>query len=76
MTTATLKNPDKSANREVTDQHGKARMVDGMLTDQALLNDMQAYGRKVSATPEAARDFLTRLGVITRSGKVKKLIRD
>lgn len=45
------------------------------LTGQALLTDMKLYHKKVSATPKSARDFLTRLGVMTPSGKSKKLIR-
>lgn len=46
-----------------------------LLTGQALLDDMEAYRKKVAATPKSARVFLTRLGVMTTSGKVKKLIR-
>lgn len=45
------------------------------LTGQALLDDMEAYRKKVAATPDSARDFLTRLGVMTPGGKAKKLIR-
>lgn len=51
-------------------------MRDRVLSGHALLEDMAAYRKVVSATPESAREFLTRLGVITRSGKPKKLIRD
>ena len=46
-----------------------------ILTGQALLDDMEAYRKKVAATPDSARSFLTRLGVMTPSGKAKKLIR-
>jgi transcriptional regulator of met regulon len=45
------------------------------LTGQALLNDMQAYRDKVTASPAAARDFLMGLGVLTEQGKSKRLIR-
>lgn len=45
------------------------------LTGQALLDDMEAYRKKVAATPDSARGFLTRLGVMTPEGKAKKLIR-
>jgi len=45
------------------------------LTGQALLDDMETYRKKVAATPASARDFLTRLGVMTPKGKAKKLIR-
>lgn len=46
------------------------------LTGEALLADMKAYSKGVSASRKDARDFLTRLGVMTASGKVKTLIRD
>jgi hypothetical protein len=45
------------------------------LSGEALLIDMQAYRKKVAATPETAKAFLTRLGVMSASGKAKKLIR-
>ena len=45
------------------------------LSGQALLKDMETYRKKVAATPKSARNFLTRLGVMTPSGKPKKLIR-
>lgn len=45
------------------------------LTGQALLKDMKQYHKQVVATPKSARDFLTRLGVMTVDGKAKKLIR-
>lgn len=46
-----------------------------LLTGQALLDDMEAYRKKVAATPKSARVFLIRLGVMTSNGKAKKLIR-
>ena len=46
------------------------------LTGQALLDDMAAYRQKVTASPEAARKFLINLGVLTPTGKMKRLIRD
>lgn len=45
------------------------------LTGQALLDDMKRYGDKVSASPEAARDFLRRVGVIDSIGRRRSLIR-
>lgn len=45
------------------------------LVGQALLDDMEVYRKKVAASPKSARNFLTRLGVMTRSGRVKTLIR-
>ncbi|MHB1657184.1 MAG: hypothetical protein ACYCSZ_12555 [Burkholderiales bacterium] len=52
-----------------------SQMYGRPLSGPALLEDMAAYRKAVSATPESAREFLTRLGVLTRSGKPKKLIR-
>jgi len=46
------------------------------LSGQALLDDMTAYGKKVAATPDSARDFLHRLGVLTKDGKRRDLISD
>lgn len=46
------------------------------LSGQALLDDMAAYGKKVTATPDSARDFLRRLGVLTKDGKRRDLISD
>lgn len=43
---------------------------------QDLLDDMKAFRLKVTASPEAARAFLYRAGLITKSGKQKQLIRD
>ena len=48
----------------------------GLLTGQALLDDMGAYRRQVTSSPEAAQSFLQRLGVLTKGGKTKTLIRD
>lgn len=45
-------------------------------THQAMLDDMEAFRREVTASPEAARAFLFRAGLITKSGKQKQLIRD
>lgn len=74
MPSATAAAPKKPAKLA-----GRARAVASaggqLLTGQALLDDMEAYRKKVAATPDSARSFLTRLGVMTPSGKVKKLIR-
>lgn len=72
MPAATLRTPAKSATHTRTVATVACRQF---LTGQALLDDMEAYRKKVAATPDTARDFLTRLGVITPSGKTKKLIR-
>jgi hypothetical protein len=36
---------------------------------------MNLYRKQVVASPESARDFLIRLGVMTIDGRTKKLIR-
>jgi hypothetical protein len=74
--TTTQKKPAKHAVRGRAAKSLKAGTLGGqVLTGQALLIDMQAYHKKVAATPESARAFLTRLGVMTSDGKTKKLIR-
>lgn len=73
-TAATRKEPAKLRVR--TAKSASARVVGGQpLTGQALLDDMEAYRKKVAATPESALDFLIRLGVMTPGGRVKTLIR-
>lgn len=76
-TATTRKKPAKPAARARAGVSVKANSVSAIkqLTGQALLRDMKAYHKKVAATPESARSFLTRLGVITSDGKAKKLIR-
>jgi len=72
-TTALRKKPAQPA-RAVKSAASNA-LAGPLLTGQALLDDMEAYRKKVAATPKSARIFLTRLGVMTTSGKAKKLIR-
>jgi hypothetical protein len=62
----------KPAIRSRTAKPAKAGQ---MLTGQALLKDMNLYRKQVVASPESARDFLIRLGVMTIDGRTKKLIR-
>jgi hypothetical protein len=47
-----------------------------VLAGEALLCDMAKHRKQVSATKESARQFLIDLGVLTKSGKRKTLIRD
>ena len=78
MPTATAtsrKKPAKPAARAGASVKANSESGIKQLTGQALLKDMKAYHKKVAATPESARDFLTRLGVMTSDGKAKKLIR-
>ena len=47
----------------------------GLLTGQALLDDMDDYRRQATSSPAAAQSFLQRLGVLTKGGKTTTLIR-
>jgi hypothetical protein len=75
MPSATAVTPQKKSAKLAGRVRAGASAGGQLLTGQALLDDMEAYRKKVAATPDSARDFLTRLGVMTPSGKVKKLIR-
>lgn len=76
MTTAITSSRKKLAKQARLSASAGCSTVRGQsLTGRALLDDMEAYRKEVSATPESAREFLTRLGVMTSSGKIKKLIR-
>ena len=82
MSTSTLrKSTSKSKACAVRPKAGNALNVNKssldvkFLSGEALLIDMQAYRKKVAATPESAKAFLTRLGVMSASGRAKKLIR-
>lgn len=46
------------------------------LHGQALLADMVRFRKEVTASPEAARAFLKSIGVLSKSGKQKTLIRE
>jgi hypothetical protein len=71
--------------REVQTMSAKSRKADvhrtvsvkpvRLLTGKELLDDMDVYRKNVTNTPGAARDFLVRLGVMTKDGKTKNLIR-
>lgn len=45
------------------------------LTGSALLEDMARYGKELLAEPSLAKQFLRELGVLTKSGRRKSLIR-
>lgn len=72
----------KTTQQTIADRRSRASLKSEsplrgqMLTGQALLDDMEAYRKEITATPESARAFLVRLGVLTTSGKRKQLIRD
>lgn len=46
------------------------------LHGKALLADMARHRKDVTASPEAARAFLQSIGVLTKSGRRKTLIRE
>lgn len=74
MSTATA-TPRKKPAKPVARTRAAKSVAASALTGQALLENMEAYRKKVAATPASARNFLTRLGVMTARGKAKKLIR-
>lgn len=44
-------------------------------THDELLKDMDAFRQRVSATPDAAREFLISAGLLTETGRTRQLIR-
>lgn len=46
------------------------------LSGQALLDHMDEFRKEIASTPKSARNFLMRLGVLTKDGKRQDLIRD
>ena len=82
MTTTATRSPSKTTKRpavkamaRVAKKSSSPLLRGQVLTGAALLADMDAYRQEITATPDAARNFLVRLGVMTKSGKAKKLIR-
>lgn len=75
MTTVATTTQKKAAKHAVRSSAGAFVKTGLPLTGQALLKDMRLYHKEVVSTPKSARDFLTRLGVMTADGKSKKLIR-
>lgn len=39
----------------------------------SILNEMDAFGRRLAQDPEAAREFLFSAGIITAKGKLRKI---
>ena len=74
MKTATKPSTKKVAIKS-GDDSAHSLLRGSSLAGSAVLADMQAHRRQVTATPDTARDFLTRVGVLTPSGKLKQLIR-
>lgn len=46
-----------------------------ILEGKDLISDMARWGREATSTPEAAKRLLMDLGVMTKTGKLKTLIR-
>jgi hypothetical protein len=49
--------------------------INNELDGHALLRDMVAYRQRIASSPDMARGFLTRLGVMTPDGDLKTLTR-
>lgn len=43
-------------------------------THDELLEDMDAFRKRVSSTPDAAREFLISAGLLTKNGHARQLI--
>lgn len=75
----TRRKKNSSRRKVVARSYGAVRGEVGpsgaLLTGQALLDDMDDYRRQVTSSPAAAQSFLQRLGVLTKDGKTKTLIR-
>lgn len=65
----------KAASCKVVRASSGSALRSNMLTGQALIDDMQAFGREVAADPALAKDLLMKMGVMTKTGKLKTLIR-
>ena len=65
----------KAASCKVVRASSGSALRGNMLTGQALIDDMQAFGREVAADPALAKDLLMKMGVMTKTGKLKTLIR-
>lgn len=78
MTTVAVAKPRRKAPKTTAATKpvkAKAVAYRTFTTHQELLDDMEAFRREVTATPEDARAFLIRAGLLTKSGKQKQLIR-
>jgi hypothetical protein len=78
MTTAVTAKPIRKAAKMITTSKpvkGKSVVYRKLATHQDLLDDMVAFRREVTASPDTARAFLIRAGLLTKNGKQKQLIR-
>lgn len=69
------KSSAKAAGCKVVRASSGNALRGNMLTGQALIDDMRAFGREVAADPALAKDLLMKMGVMTKTGKLKTLIR-
>lgn len=67
--------PVKAASCKVVRASSGSALRGNMLTGQALIDDMQAFGREVAADLALAKYLLMKMGVMTKTGKLKTLIR-
>lgn len=65
----------KAASGKVVRSASSSTLCGRVLTGQALIDDMRAFGREVAADPALAREMLVKMGVMTKTGKLKTLIR-
>ena len=73
MNTATATpTPSKARIKPVKATAAVAR---NFATHEDLIADMRSFRKTVTASPEAARAFLVRAGLLTKNGKTKQLIR-
>lgn len=72
---ATIKSRRKPSKAAIKPSKGTVMAYRTFATHQELLDDMEAFRREVTASPEAARAFLIGAGLLTKSGKQKQLIR-
>lgn len=69
------KNAIKASGGKVVRSSSSSTLCGRVLTGQALIDDMRAFGREVAADPALAREMLVKMGVMTKTGKLKTLIR-
>lgn len=65
----------KAASGKVVRSSSGSALRGTVLTGQALIDDMRAFRREVAADPKLAQELLIKIGAMTKTGKLKTLIR-
>ena len=65
----------KAASGKIVHTSSGSALRGTVLTGQALIDDMRAFRREVADNPTLARELLMKMGVMTKHGKFKTLIR-